>query len=96
VLFVHGATFPSETMFDVKRKPTYDAAAIRARTLLVVGVWDVITPPEQGLALFKRLVNARERRVMMLSEGSHCIGIEKNRMHLIREVQSFLEEPSGP
>ena len=74
-------------------KPTYDAAAIRAPTLLVVGEWDVITPPEQGLALFKRLVNARERRVMVLSEGSHSMGVEKNRMHLIREVQNFLEEP---
>jgi hypothetical protein len=31
---------------------------------------------------------------MVLSEGSHCIGIEKNRMHLIREVQGFLEEPA--
>jgi len=77
-----------------KGNPTYDAAAIRARTLLVVGEWDVITPPEQGLALFKRLTGARERRVVVLSEGSHCIGIEKNRMSLIREVQGFLEEPA--
>jgi pimeloyl-ACP methyl ester carboxylesterase len=76
-----------------KGKPTYDAAAIKAPTLLVVGEWDVITPPEQGLALFKRLTGAKERRVTVLSEGSHCIGIEKNRMHLIREVQAFLEEP---
>jgi pimeloyl-ACP methyl ester carboxylesterase len=77
-----------------KGKPTYDAAAIRASTLLVVGEWDVITPPEQGLSLFKRLVNAKERRVMVLSEGSHAMGVEKNRLRLIREVQSFLEEPS--
>ena len=61
---------------------------------LVVGEWDVITPPEQGLALFKRLTQAKERRVTVLSEGSHCIGLEKNRMHLIREVQNFLEEPA--
>ena len=76
-----------------KGKPTYDAAAIRAPTLLVVGEWDVITPSEQGLALLKRLTGARERRVMVLSEGSHSMGVEKNRMHLIREVQGFLEEP---
>jgi pimeloyl-ACP methyl ester carboxylesterase len=80
--------------FWAKGKPTYDAAAIRAPTLLVVGEWDVITPPEQGLALFKRLVNAKERRVMVLSEGSHSMGVEKNRLHLIREVQNFLEEPA--
>jgi pimeloyl-ACP methyl ester carboxylesterase len=76
-----------------KGRPTYDAAAIRAPTLLVVGEWDVITPPEQGLSLFKRLVNAKERRVTVMSEGSHSMGVEKNRLHLIREVQSFLEEP---
>jgi pimeloyl-ACP methyl ester carboxylesterase len=75
-----------------KGKPTYDAAAVRAPTLLIVGEWDVITPPEQGLALFKRLTGARDRRVMVLSEGSHSMGVEKNRMHLIREVQNFLEE----
>jgi len=76
-----------------KGRPTYDAAKVRAATLLIVGEWDVITPPEQGLALFKRLSAARERRVMVLSEGSHSMGVEKNRMHLIREVQHFLEEP---
>lgn len=77
-----------------KGRPTYDAAAIRAPTLLIMGEWDVITPPEQGLALFKRLTGAKERRVMVLSEGSHSMGVEKNRMHLIREVQNFLEEPA--
>ena len=90
---------PNGVMHDLneswaKGKPTYDASAIRAPTLLIVGEWDVITPPEQGLALFKRLTQAKERRVTVLSEGSHCIGLEKNRMHLIREVQNFLEEPA--
>jgi pimeloyl-ACP methyl ester carboxylesterase len=80
--------------FWAKGTPTYDAGAIRAPTLLVVGEWDVITPPEQGLALFKRLTSARERRVMVLSEGSHSMGVEKNRLQLIRTVQSFLEEPA--
>jgi len=80
--------------FWAKGKPTYDAAAITAPTLLIMGEWDVITPPEQGLHLFKRLTHAKERRVMVLSEGSHSMGVEKNRMHLIREVQNFLEEPA--
>ena len=75
-----------------KGQPTYDAAAIRAPTLLIVGEWDVVTPPAQGLALSKRIANARYK---LLPEGSHCIGIEKNRMQLIGDVQSFLEEPAG-
>ena len=32
-------------------------------------------------------------RVMVLSEGSHSMGVEKNRLHLVRTVQAFLEEP---
>jgi len=43
----------------------------------------------------KRLTGARERRVVVLSAGSHSMGVEKNRLHLIREVQSFLDEPGS-
>jgi len=80
--------------FWAKGKPMYDASTITAPTLLVVGEWDVITPPEQGLSLFKRLTGAKERRVTVLSEGSHAMGVEKNRMRLIHEVQNFLEAPA--
>jgi Dipeptidyl aminopeptidases/acylaminoacyl-peptidases len=93
VLRAPNGVFRDLNDYWVKGKPTYDASAIRAPTLLVVGEWDVITPPEEGLALFKRLTNAKERRVTVLSEGSHAMGVEKNRLHLIREVQNFLEEP---
>jgi hypothetical protein len=30
---------------------------------------------------------------VLLSEGGHQMSLEKNRMHLIGEVQHFLEEP---
>lgn len=73
-------------------KPTYDPVAIRAPTLLVVGEWDAITPPAMAQELFKRLTGAKHKRVVVLSEGTHSMSIEKNRMHLIREVQHFLEE----
>lgn len=73
-------------------KSTYDAGAIRAPTLLIVGEWDGITPPSMAQELFKRLTAAKYRRLVTLSEGSHSISHEKNRMHLIREVQHFLEE----
>ncbi len=73
-------------------KPTYDPAAIRARTLLVVGEWDVVTPPRMAQTLYTRLVNARERRLVLMSEGTHFMLIEKHRLRLIREVQNFLED----
>jgi len=70
----------------------YDPARISAPTLLVVGEWDAITPPAMALELFKKLTNAAQRRVVILSEGTHFIALEKNRMHLIHEVQGFLDE----
>ena len=75
-------------------KPTYDPAAIRAPTMLVVGEWDAITPPTMAQEIFRRLTAAKHRRMVVLSEGAHFMSNEKNRMHLIREVQHFLEEPA--
>jgi pimeloyl-ACP methyl ester carboxylesterase len=75
-------------------KPTYDPAAIRASTLLVVGEWDVVTPPIMAQTLYTKLTNARERRLVILSEGTHFMPIEKHRMRLIREVQNFLGDPA--
>src|SRR5258708_12150427 len=67
--------------FWARGTPTYDAAAIRAPTLLGVGEWDVITPPEQGLALFKRLPNARQRSVTVLPKASPSRAVGQNRLH---------------
>lgn len=76
-------------------KSTYDPGAIRTPTLIIGGEWDAITPPSMAQELFKRLTAAKYKRLVMLSEGSHSISNEKNRMHLIREVQHFLEEPAN-
>ena len=73
-------------------KPTYDPAAIRARTLLIVGEWDAVTPPVMAQTLYGKLLHARERRLVLLSEGTHFMPIEKHRLRLIREVQNFLED----
>lgn len=70
----------------------YDPAGIRAPTLLVVGEWDVVTPPSMAQALFARLTNARERRLIQFSEATHFLVIEKHRERLVREVQNFLHE----
>jgi len=72
--------------------PAYEPANIRAPTLLIVGDWDVITPPTMARGLYDHLVNARERRLVLLSEGTHFLVIEKHRLRLLREVQNFLDE----
>jgi len=73
-------------------KATFDPAKISAPVLLVVGEWDQDTPPYMAQTLFPLLVNAKWRRLTMLSEATHSILLEKNRMLLFRTVQQFLEE----
>jgi pimeloyl-ACP methyl ester carboxylesterase len=75
-------------------KPTYDPARITSPVLLVLGEWDRDTPPYMAQTLFPLLVNAKWKRLTMLSEGTHTIAMEKNRMLLLRTVQQFLEEPA--
>ena len=108
VLFVHGATYPAHTSFDLKLdgrswmdyingagKPYYDPAQITVPTLLVLGEWDRDTPPYMAQTLFPLLVNAPGKRFIMLPEGTHTIMMEKNRLELFRAVQGFLDEAGG-
>jgi pimeloyl-ACP methyl ester carboxylesterase len=74
-------------------KAGYDPAKITAPVLLTLGEWDRDTPPYMAQTLFPLLVNAKWKRLTMLSEGTHTIVMEKNRMLLFRTVQQFLEEP---
>ena len=76
-----------------KGQPTWDAAKVKVPTLLILAEWDQDTPPYMAQELFSKLLNAPYRRLEMLSEGTHTISLEKNRMHLIGQVQKFLEEP---
>jgi len=70
----------------------YEPAAIRAPTLLVVGEWDVITPPTMALSLFPALTHAADRRLVLMSEATHFMALEKHRARLFRTVQEFLQE----
>lgn len=43
-------------------------------------------PPYMAQEVFARLTSAPYRRLVLLSDGTHAIALEKNRMHLIRQV----------
>jgi pimeloyl-ACP methyl ester carboxylesterase len=73
-------------------KPLYDPGRITAPTLLVVGEWDRDTPPFMAQAIFPLLSSAAWKRMTILSEGTHSMVMEGNRMLLFRTVQQFLEE----
>lgn len=74
-------------------KPWYDPAQIRVPTLLVLGEWDQDTPLYMAQELFARLENVRDKRQVILGEGTHAMALEKNRMRLIDTVNDFLALP---
>jgi pimeloyl-ACP methyl ester carboxylesterase len=73
-------------------RPLYDPGRIAAPTLLVVGEWDRDTPPFMAQAIFPLLTRAPWKRLTLLSEGTHSMVMEGNRMLVFRTVQQFLEE----
>ncbi len=72
-------------------RPLYDPARITAPVLLVVGEWDHDTPPTMAQALFTRLTNAPQKRLVLIGEATHTVLMERNRRVLFEEVQGFLE-----
>jgi len=67
----------------------YDPAAISAPVLMVVGDWDVDTPAYMAQAILTRL-GSREKRLVIIGEGTHHLMLERNRLQMFREVQMFL------
>ena len=74
-------------------KPLWEPSEVKAPTLIVVGEWDAGTPIAGAQAVFGKLTNAPSKRLVQIGQGTHLIFLEKNRMHLFREVQLFLDEP---
>jgi pimeloyl-ACP methyl ester carboxylesterase len=88
---------PNGTVQDMreywmKGKPVYDPLLIKVPVLIINAEWDADNPPALGNALFEKLTNAPYRRRVLLSEGTHTVMLERNRLHLFHEVQLFLEE----
>lgn len=81
--------------FWSQKRPLYQSTDIRVPTLLVLGDWDADTPPYMAQALFAGLTQARNRRLVLIAEGTHMLMLEQNRMQMFREVQLFLDEVSG-
>jgi pimeloyl-ACP methyl ester carboxylesterase len=77
-------------------KPYYDPAGIRVPTLVVMGEWDNEVPPPLQAELFHRLVNAPDKQLVEIGEGTHTMFMEKSRGQLFRAVRAFLEEPGPP
>jgi pimeloyl-ACP methyl ester carboxylesterase len=73
-------------------KSTWEPEKIRVPTMLILAEWDQDTPLYMAQEVFAKLVNTPYKRHVVIGEGTHTVAIEKNRMHLINQIQSFLDE----
>jgi pimeloyl-ACP methyl ester carboxylesterase len=73
-------------------KPIYDPASIRVPTMLILAEQDADTPLYMAQTLFPLLVNAPQKRMVVIGDGTHVVLTEKNRMQLFREVELYFEE----
>lgn len=91
-----GVRAPNGVMADLMErwcanKPTYVPEDIRVPTLLLLGEWDVDTPPYMAQELFSKLVAAPYKRLEMLARGTHAMALEINRVDLYRRVREFID-----
>ncbi len=73
-------------------KATWDPEKIHVPTLLILAEWDQDAPLYMAQEVFSKLVNTPLKRQVVIGEGTHTVALEKNRMQLINQVQSFLDE----
>ena len=88
---------PNGVMADVAEtwwvgKAYYDPAKITVPVLLVTAAWDSDVPPTMARALFPLLVNAPDKRLVELAQGTHSVMMETHRFALFEAVQKFLDE----
>ena len=72
-------------------KSNYDPGKITVPTLLIHAEWDADLPSYQAQDYFTKLTHAPYRRFVELSEGTHTVMLEKNRMQFFREILNFLK-----
>jgi pimeloyl-ACP methyl ester carboxylesterase len=73
-------------------KPYYDPAKIIVPVLLITAAWDADVPPQLARTLLPLLVNAPEKRLVELPQGTHSVMMETHRVALFEAVQAFLDE----
>jgi pimeloyl-ACP methyl ester carboxylesterase len=73
-------------------KALYDPGKITVPTLLLHAEWDADLPSYQAQGYFAELKNTPYKRLIELSEGTHTVMMEKNRMQFFHELMGFLDE----
>lgn len=73
-------------------KPVFDPKLLTVPTLLILAEWDADTPPYMAETLFPLLTNSPNKKLVILSEGTHGIMNEVKRFSLFNEVARFYQD----
>jgi pimeloyl-ACP methyl ester carboxylesterase len=73
-------------------KALYDPGKITVPTFVLHAEWDADLPSYLAHTYFTQLKSAPYKRLVELSEGTHTVMLEKNRMQFFRELMGFLDE----
>ena len=76
--------------------PVYEPKNIRVPVMLVHAEWDADLPSYMLYEYFTKLENAPYKIMLQISEGTHTIIMEKNRMLMFTGVQEFLDSNFKP
>jgi pimeloyl-ACP methyl ester carboxylesterase len=84
--------FEDNTNYWGAGKAQYDPGKITVPTLILHAEWDADLPSYLAQNYFAQLKNTPYKRMIELSEGTHTVMMEKNRMQFFRELMGFLDE----
>ncbi len=73
-------------------KALFDPGKITVPTIVLHAEWDADLPSYLAHNYVKQLKNAPYWRLIEISEGTHTVMMEKNRMQFFRELMNFLDE----
>ena len=73
-------------------KPAFDPKLLTVPTLLILAEWDADTPPYMAETLFPLLTNSPNKKLVILSDGTHGIMNEVKRFSLFNEVARFYQD----
>lgn len=82
--------------FWMAGRPIYDPSLIRCPVLVVHGEWDYDLPLDMARAYFAQITGAPYRKWIEISEATHSLVMEKNRMLVFDAVAQFLHEDYKP